>query len=179
MLDLHARIDTLTGRQGATWLLDVDGVINALGLTSALGRSGWSMAPWVTQEVAGTDLCYSIINRLHDEGHVQVHWLTTWDDHATSFLAPALGLGHYTLLQETRAWDRDRDHWWWKFNIASELAGDGRRVIWTDDELGEDETVNTWLRAHASEVLGVSSDEDTGLSVKGVHHVLDFLGAAR
>jgi hypothetical protein len=116
-----------------TWLLDVDGVINA-------SRAGWSRAPHARQVWSPSDRReYRIrwepqliteIRRIHDQGLAEVVWSTTWCPDIDR-IEDALDTGTYrTAFRERPA------HLVWaelKVNAALDVLYNGQRLVWTDD----------------------------------------------
>ena len=146
------------------WLLDVDGVLNALVDRLADTPYG-SDRDWLRfHQRSRTDLLYPIvanrrvlefIREAHESGRAEVRWLTTWevnDDYVA--LAESLGLPQFEI--EARATDFTAlgmlDYgMWWKLP-AVERALDrepGRPVLWTDDEVGLRTPAMRWQRRQA------------------------------
>jgi hypothetical protein len=111
-----------------TWLLDVDGVINAT-------KAGWSSAPlsgnayylgqryrmhWAPQLI-------SRIRKIHAEGSVRIVWATSWcgdtDQLEQLFKLPALPSAAPTRMEGSH-----------KYKAALDVVNSGERLIWTDDE---------------------------------------------
>lgn len=111
-----------------TWLLDVDGVINASkagwsarpysGTAYALG-TGWKMR-WAPQLIAR-------MRKIHDEGSVAIVWATSWcgytDQLEQLFKLPALPSAASTPMSGSQ-----------KYRAAQDVVDSGRKLIWTDDE---------------------------------------------
>lgn len=143
------------------WLLDVDGVINDWRFEQ---QEGWIRFP---TEV-GFDITYDptlmerLIN-LHNEEIVEIKWLTTWCHEANKLLREPLGfsedldvVGYYWYRKDvvSSRFPFPEDMWvpseplppykWWKLCAVSDLVRDNphQRYIWTDDQIGDKETVN-------------------------------------
>ena len=115
------------------WLLDVDGVLNA-------SRPGWGGPPRIRFAYSG-GLEYRIrwapallerIRALHAARRVEVRWCTTWCAEAEQlerlFAMPVLSrawAGHLTHEEAVTA----------KLAAARAVLADGRRLIWTDDDV--------------------------------------------
>lgn len=121
----------------ATWLLDVDGVINGS------GRTGWHAAPHTARVTVGHgDECrefrlrwapqlINAIHRIHTAGTARIVWCTTW--------CPEVDILErlWGLTGLPRAWT---DHLYGykateaKRAAARQVIADGGRLIWTDDD---------------------------------------------
>jgi len=128
------------------WFLDVDGVVNALGVPKV--KHGHTKQVDVTALDGDT---YPIryfpaivdrINTLHRAGLVHIVWLTTWNRSAPERLAPAIGLDNFPVLVDPSCPDWSRHQWdhhrtWWKLGLVREMVATepDRPVIWTDDDL--------------------------------------------
>ena len=145
-------------------LLDVDGVLNALG--------GWEAYPqvwphWTSGHARAEGRAYRIVfspdvvDRLrgwHDAGQVELQWLTTWGHDANASLRGLLDLPELvvagTYQDEDAAADRQIDGAashaavapaapdpltgrWWKYEVVRRVLADqpDRTVLWVDDEL--------------------------------------------
>ncbi len=170
-------------------LLDVDGVLNALGpaddgwpdwqrgSATAMGRS-WPIR-WSPSVVTAV---------LAWRASADVRWLTTWGSDANQGLHALLGLpplpvagtpdgpgepdprapadedGPTSLADVTPAAPDALTGRWWKFDVVRELLRrePGRRLVWLDDDLAVDEEVRSWTRAH-SDCLLIAPDPRQGL----------------
>jgi hypothetical protein len=141
------------------WLLDIDGVINAV---SKRGPAFiWPRETW------HTNYCEDALGRVFPilwaepvrdfiiemSEIIEIRWHTTWQHRAQTEIAPALGLPHFEVqdapeseMFETQWLDLGKGYReyqiyngpgypWWKMNAALRLAGEGRNIIWTDDDL--------------------------------------------
>lgn len=144
------------------WLLDVDGVVNALhpelhpwpDMTCFTAR-GFSIrfSPTLLGRVA----------ELHRTGRVDVRWLTTWWDTANVHLAETFGLPQ--LLVANTAQEFHARQQWWKLPVAQRVAEQtGRRLVWTDDDLDHVPDAGLWARSRQPEVLLVCPDSYLGLT---------------
>lgn len=178
-------------------LLDVDGVLNALGpagpewsdwqhgQASALGRS-WPIrwSPTVLAAVRSW------------APRAEVQWLTTWGRQANCGLHDLLGLPELPVAgtpedPSAGATDPDADALaavtpaapdeltgrWWKFDVVRRLVREqpGRRLVWLDDDLGADDGVRAWTRAHCDCLL-ISPHPRQGLIRAHLDAVDRFLG---
>lgn len=119
-------------RRDITWLLDVDGVINA-------SRPGWSAPPRTATAYAegrGWRLRWEpkLIKRIGNIAGtgVDVRWATTWCV-AMPELRRVFGIDLPTGLDGERpphlTWDE------MKVNAARAVLAEGRRLVWTDDSV--------------------------------------------
>lgn len=128
------------------WFLDVDGVVNCLGVPKA--KCGHAQQVDVTTLDNETyPICYfpvviDRINALHRARLVHIVWLTSWNRSAPERFAPAVGLDEFPVLADPGSpdwswhqWDQHRT--WWKLGLVLEMVATDqeRRVIWTDDDL--------------------------------------------
>ena len=120
------------------WFLDIDGVVNAISdaippgyrRTTALtmGR-GWRI-------VYSPDVV-DFINFAHRQRLAEVRWLTTWEQDAHRELAPTVGLDAFPAYDIP---DADSPSGWWKADVvALSVAEEKRPIIWTDDDLGQED----------------------------------------
>lgn len=141
------------------WFLDIDGTISPYGLTEP-----W---PGPTLYRAPTDSDFAVpfrrevvdaIQRLHSTGLVEVVWLTTWDAEATRDWA-GVGLGPFPIARrmdgEGRRWKGDAVSAWM-------VAHPHRQVVWTDDDITEDDLRGLDL----SRLLAIAPAPACGLSVE-------------
>jgi len=159
-------------------LLDVDGVLNALGRQPEDFRA-W--AEWRTgsARAAGTDWPITFapevtqrLGSLHEHGLVEVQWLTTWGHEANDSLRELLGLPELDVAGtyddepgegQERPEDTDAlagstpsapdllEGSWWKHDVVRKVMHrePGRRLVWVDDELTADSPFMAWTDAQA------------------------------
>lgn len=113
-----------------TWLLDIDGVINA-------NKPGWSAAPRRVH-CAGFVVRYAPalierIRELHRSRTVEIQWASTWCGFPNQIeeLTRRIGL-HF----DSAFVDRPESKTWaeMKAEAAVAVLAAGRRLIWTDDD---------------------------------------------
>ena len=114
------------------WFLDIDGV-----LAPFCGNDSFASFPTAWHGTVAYDP--TIIRRIVamvDYGLVTVEWLTSWDHDADSVFASSTGMPRFTVHAESEArrGGGASDSAWWKIQVATRSAG--RKVVWTDDELG-------------------------------------------
>jgi hypothetical protein len=123
----------VAGSDVPVWLLDVDGVVNAV-------RAGWRAAPSVLQIWSAADSYdYRIryerrlvdaIRRIHATGLAEVTWCTTWCSEAV-LLEEAFGLPSLPRAFTDRVTGPDASQA--KVAAARRVIAAGRRLVWTDD----------------------------------------------
>ncbi|MEV1315468.1 hypothetical protein AB0J14_05205 [Micromonospora arborensis] len=117
------------------WLLDVDGVVNAR-------KPGWGAAPrkrgcWSASDAYEYVMRWAppLVDRirdLHKQGVVEVRWCTTWCPDADAlerlWALPTLerAFTDHVKGEEAHAL---------KVAAARKVLADGRRLIWTDDDV--------------------------------------------
>ena len=165
------------------WLLDVDGVLNAVNHLSTLREleEGTHWPDFKLGAARGYDIIWSPslverISALHTDGHVEVRWLTTWEEHAQTEIAPMLGLPHFELAGKREY----EGAGWWKLPIAQRAVGLERPFVWTDDDLTESAGAFEWMR-HRHETSGgkacaVTPKWDLGISPKQLALIEQFIG---
>ena len=151
-------------------LLDVDGVLNALGprTTGAEWRRGTAEADGARWPITWSPAVVRRLRSWHESGRVEVQWLTTWghdanrelrallelpelavagtydDEDADGAAAPTGTASHAAVAPS--APDPLSGHWW-KYDVVRRLvdADPDRLVLWVDDELHEpDGPFRTW-----------------------------------
>lgn len=115
------------------WLLDIDGVVNAT-------RPGWSCAPWTTTvAVAGRELrlrwapqLIYTIRTLSVCALAEVRWCSSWGSQA-SIVQDAMDLPPLGNALPEIPIGQTVQHA--KLQAARDVLQQGRRLIWTDDEV--------------------------------------------
>lgn len=131
------------------WLLDVDGVINALVRRGDYPMT-WPEESWRLIEIQHGFKIYPIqystevidfINKM--SGRVEIRWHTTWQRHAIH-LGTEVGLELFSV-QPSPEFDGFPGLGWWKLQAAVRVARDeGRVLIWTDDDLNSHHAHQFW-----------------------------------
>lgn len=156
------------------WLLDVDGVLNAV--TLDVDRSAWP--DWTTGTAQTSGRSYRItfspdvmagIRDLHDRGLVEIRWLTTWSRDANADLRRLLGLPEFPVVGSPGG-----SAVWWKLPLAQEVAREGRPLIWTDDELGYSPDALDWLNGLDQPALAIAPEPTVGLRREHLDRILAF-----
>ena len=154
-------------------LLDVDGVLNALGRPPR----GWpeyrttrAVADGTVWPIAWAPAVVERLNGLAREGRAEVQWLTTWVDDAPADLAPRLGLDDFAVAGR----HEDADGYaWWKEGVARAVP-DGRALVWLDDDLAVEGGARAWAQARPR-TLAIAPDPLVGLSPDDLEQVERFL----
>lgn len=173
------------------WLLDIDGVVNAL--ARVLPSAGWPREAWV-QRLVRADIpdrglmsvpvlaaqpVLDFITHVHESGAAEIRWHSTWRTAAVTTLGPALGLPAIPVSIAPE-WG-ENVAMWWKIPAARRVAEAGRRLVWTDDQLtiyGTDARNEPELTAleRWSGALLLSTDPELGLSPDDLRTIAAFLG---
>jgi hypothetical protein len=161
------------------WLLDVDGVLNAVTRRPDRRvwndyRSGWATARQHRWPITWSPTVVTTIADLHAARAVEVLWLTTWEDDANGDLIDLLGMPRLPVAGRSSDPDVVIADGWWKLHVAQRihrLAPD-RRIVWTDDDLDYDSRAARWIRGAG---LGVSPDTAHGLDSADLDRVRAFL----
>jgi hypothetical protein len=186
--------------QRPLWLLDVDGVLNAVAKRPDRGvwrdwkhgkatADGVEWPIWFSPTVTGT------VARLHETGVVEVRWLTTWGAQANGELRELMGLpelavaGEPPHLAEDHGADShgeavaiekadDGKVGWWKLEAVQRILADEpeRPVIWTDDDLGGERDAVTWVERNVAQRLLLSPRPNTGLTPRQLRAIRSYCG---
>ncbi|MEV4756455.1 hypothetical protein AB0J86_15255 [Micromonospora sp. NPDC049559] len=131
------------------WLLDIDGVINAV--SRKPDRGVWPADQWITGEANADGVDWPIlaarpvvdfIRETHESGRAEIRWHTTWQRDAAN-LAKLLGLPEFPVQpcpefaaeRQLLAGAAPVGPTWWKLPAAERVVGDeGRALVWTDDD---------------------------------------------
>jgi hypothetical protein len=181
------------------WLLDIDGVVNALGAT--LPDDVWPADQWVQRlvvaEVPGRGLLrlpvlaarpvLEFVAAVHAARTAEIRWHSTWRAAAITSLSPALGLPAMPISIAPE-WSSGRvaTPGWWKLPAAQRARATGRRLVWTDDDLGaqsghgrqQDVLALAELSASADALL-LGPPARTGLRPADLDAIARFIAADR
>jgi hypothetical protein len=168
------------------WLLDIDGVVNAVAREGALDawpRSAWvrrMITTWVpdrgmmTLPILAARPVLDFITQVHESGSAEIRWHSTWRTAAVTAFAPMLGLPAIPISIAPE-WTERPVGLWWKLPAAQRAVATGRRLIWTDDD----------LRFYAHEIgdlaqrddaLVIGPPSDTGLTPTHLAAIAEFIG---
>lgn len=168
------------------WLLDVDGVVNAI--ATKPDRTVWPAVAWIrtTAEAQGSDWpilaarpVLDLIREVHEQGLAEIRWHTTWREHAVKNLAPALDLPEFPVQDDldvdsfTENEDGCVAYRWWKVPAAQHVVQvEKRRLIWTDDDLNSNRRE---LDPFADHLL-ICPQTRLGLTPKHLRKIREHLG---
>ncbi|HEV2891285.1 MAG TPA: hypothetical protein VGX28_13000 [Frankiaceae bacterium] len=177
------------------WLLDVDGVLNAVSATVprawAQWRTGEAVADGVAWPIRYAPTLVRTIAGLHERGLVECRWLTTWGDAANEDLRRLLGLpafrvaapppapshaggGHHGAGVAAEDSAAPAPGWWKLAAVRALLTAERRPVIWTDDELRHHPEAVAWVRSCGVRSLLLSPRPDVGLTPRDLRDVQGF-----
>ncbi len=157
------------------WLLDVDGVLNAVNRKPPVGRGHWQH--FEQKRCNGYILTWApeLIERIRalvDAGKVDIHWLTTWWN-----MIHELPWREWHGLQVANTEQEYRAHCeWWKLPVAQRLYQPGRKMVWTDDDLRFVRGAQDWLADKRQDVLAIAPHTMLGLSPAHMDAIDNFLG---
>lgn len=122
-------------------LLDVDGVLNAVGPPCP----DWQ--EWNATKCGNSVINYSLdVGRAIAELDVDVVWLSTWRQKANEWISPLFGWPEHAVVSID---DEKMLSWrsWWKLDAAKRLYGeDPQPFIWADDDLGANVEAYEWCK---------------------------------
>ena len=168
------------------WLLDIDGVVNALARGPVAGS--WPADQWV-QHVVPADIPGSgrmvlpifvarpvldFVARVVETGAAEVIWHSTWREAAVSDLAPVLGLPAHADLARAGMDAASRAHLV-EAPGGARVIESGRRLVWTDDDIAVVPEQVGDLAARPDTLL-ISPDPYTGLTPADLAAIADFIG---
>jgi hypothetical protein len=112
---------------------------------------------------------------------VDIVWLTNRGSTVLP-LAKSLGLPRFPVAAELPI-DVDPVKWydvstagreWWKLQVAKNMAGSNRVLIWTDDELFNSPEAADWIYDRPM-TLGIEPDSTIGLSPADLDYIEEFV----
>jgi hypothetical protein len=183
--------------QRPVWLLDIDGVINAV--SRDFPTHVWPEEVWQQKRIANASGNFPItwaqpvidfLRDTHERGRAEIRWHTTWQ-HEAQLVADLTGLPEFPVAHapEFNSGSADMAAWiaaggrpgsspWWKLAAALRVVqGEGRPLVWTDDDItdalwGFD--MGAHFEAHAP-TLAVCPDHRTGLIRRDLDIIDTFL----
>lgn len=154
------------------WLLDVDGVINAVCHRPAEHHRRFVANGFpITYDPAIT----SRLLHIHTSGLAELRWLTTWEELANVHLIGELG---WPRLELAGARPATEVYGWWKSEVAEQVYLQGHRVVWTDDDLGHSLSLGymDWVSsADPDRLLAISPSFETGLTLEEMDRAEEWL----
>jgi hypothetical protein len=161
------------------WLLDVDGVLNAVTSEPDLAvwadyRSGYATARGRRWPITWSPTVVEAVRTAHRSGAAEVLWLTTWEEDANGDLADLLGLPRLPLAGRADRTTDEPARGWWKLQVARRVheQDPSRPLLWTDDDLAFDTEAGTWI---SSRGLGISPRTSAGLDAADLDTIASFI----
>jgi hypothetical protein len=172
------------------WLLDIDGVLNAVATYEARRYLAWPESEWIQFEADSGSARWKInaatpvanfIRRVHESGLAEIRWHTTWQQHALG-VGSQLGLPEFPVHDapeyDSGFWRRMRgsDSWWKLPGARRVVQLEDRPLIWTDDDITYEmnRQQRNWLRNEGT-VLLISPDSHVGLMQSHLDKIDRFL----
>ena len=185
-------------------LLDVDGVLNALTHPSQEipawpeWETGWASAEGRRWPIRFAPAVPARLRQWHEDGLVELQWLTTWGHAANGSLRELLGLPELAVAgtyddedvaggtAEPEAGDAHAavapaapdplSGRWWKYDVVRRLREQqpDRLLLWVDDEL-HDRASAFVAWAEQNGVVAVGPDPLTGLVAEDLDRLEDAL----
>lgn len=175
------------------WLLDIDGVINAV--TDAPDGRVWPRDQWIRATATCAGIGWPLlaarpvldfIRRVHLHGRAEIRWHTTWQ-HDAYDVAAALDLPRFPIqpCPEADALQRvggaaPSGPRWWKLPAAVRVVRqEGRALLWTDDDAGFQLPDPAPRLFGGTTALVVSPRTHQGLTIRHLHRIGAFLDDVR
>lgn len=185
---------TATSAEVPLWLLDIDGVVNALG--TSLPADVWPEGAWVqrvvqveipdrgpmTLPILASRPVLEFLTSVFTTGRAEIRWHSTWRSAAVTGLAPMFGLPPIPISIAPE-WSQRPPGTWWKLPAAERAVAAGRRLVWTDDDLAlyraDPQAADRLAALDASpDVLLRSVDGRSGLTPDDLTAIDEFLAGA-
>lgn len=167
---------TLSPRQRAAILLDVDGCLNPFGFWFRPSENpGFSAHQLAGFTVRLDPTIGARLQAIAADAGAEIFWATTWNHQANQLIAPRAGLpDDLTVIELPESPEVDTDATWKLPTIAAWVAGrPGLPIVWIDDDLGPD--ADAWARARGN-VLLVQPSPDHGITSAHLEEISTFLG---
>ncbi len=168
------------------WLLDFDGVINAI--TGKPDPSVWPREEWVRGTAFADGVGWPVlaarpvlafVHEVHTAELAEIRWHSTWQQHANTVIRPLLGLPEFPVQPSPERTLGPMYQGWWKLPAAERvLHEEGRPLVWTDDDLATERARRPrglGTVAGAASTLLVSPRQNTGLTPKHLRQIREFL----
>lgn len=162
------------------WLLDIDGVLNAVDYpTSTLRFKTWPQDTWLNARIMKFPMSVAtavrdFIRSSHESGLVDIRWHTTsWQDDVER-ITEWLDLPDFPVHRATNqhGWDRT----WWKLPSALSVVHlEHRPLIWTDDDLNYELPPRQKKRLQEDGALLICPKTEVGLSPAELRRINKFL----
>lgn len=169
------------------WLLDIDGVLNAVG-GSQVYRNKWGTAPWrrvsmrVGEEgpflIRVAEPVIEFVRDVHEKGLAEIRWHTTWRTEAQK-LADWLDLPAFPVHQAPEYLFRHARGTWWKLPGARRVVEEEEHhLLWTDDEIRYEVKPGDPV-IYRPENLIITTDDRYGLSPDDLKRIKEYLEKER
>jgi hypothetical protein len=176
------------------WLLDIDGVLNAV--TGDPDGAVWPREVWrkTTMTVDGARYRIRVAQpvldfllEVHRVGAADIRWHSSWQDTAPRRFGPRFALPRFPVQPASEFAHQDRRtatvdlpggrRVWWKVPAAERVVTEEHRVLlWTDDELRYATGSDLGAVADAPDRLLLGPPMRTGLSLDDLAAIRRFLG---
>lgn len=172
-------------RERPLWLLDIDGVVNALAagpLPEVWPEHAWIQRLIITEipeqgmmtlPILAARPVLDFIAEVHHSGRAEIRWHSTWRASAVTAFAPSLGLPTTIPISVAPEWSDRSIAQWWKLGAADRAVASGRTLVWTDDDLRIYRDDAERLASASSLLIGPSSE--TGLTPEELNRIDRFL----
>lgn len=167
-----------------TWILDIDGVLNPVGIKPP--THVWK--DWIEHKVTDpgngktfpVKIAEDVIEFLIEmdmRPDVHIVWHTTWQ-HAANELGAKFGIPNFPVLiaPEFKTWNHRSSWGWWKTPAVQRfLAVTDHDVLWTDDDLA---VVHPLPQHREGKILKtIAPDQWSGLTLKHLRQIREFFDA--
>jgi hypothetical protein len=169
------------------WLLDIDGVVNALSRKPVAGS--FPADQWV-QCLVRTELpgvgpaafpilaakpVLDFVAAVQATGKVDIRWHSTWREAAITDLAPSLGLPELPISVAPEWANHHAIIPWWKQAAAERVLAAGRLLVWTDDDINMFR-MDLGAFERRADALLIAPDPEVGLTQPDLEEISRFLG---
>ena len=176
--------DGVSGRP--VWLLDFDGVLNAIARKP--DPSAWPRELWVTGTAEVDGVAWPVlaarpvlafVREVHVAGLAEIRWHSTWQQHADAVIRPLLELPAFPVQPSPEHGLGRAYEGWWKLPAAERVLHEEKRpLLWTDDDIRSERTrPGRGLGAveGAERALLISPRANIGLTPKHLRQIREFL----
>lgn len=168
------------------WLLDIDGVINAV--TRKTPKT-WPENDWIKIKIASFpfNVSKSVLNFIHEvyeSNLVDIKWHTTWQHDANDKVGLALDLPKFEVFHAPEYLEHEpwahiyKKCTWWKLPSVNKLLETGCSIIWTDDDIClntyDSDYINPKDKLYTNSLL-IKPQTNLGLTPKHVTQIREYL----
>ncbi len=167
------------------WFLDIDGVINSVGMPCA--SDGVDPADYRLVNVATTEgivwpIQYSpavvdFVNEVSRAGLVDVRWLTTWQQDARLCFAPIVGLDEFPAFDDPEEVQSPMSFWKGQI-VMDDYLTNPRSFIWTDDDIDDEDLEFFAAQTGEPARIVISPISRPGLTPGHLDEIRQFLESA-